>query len=83
MSQQNVEVVRRAFAAFEGGDLDRLRDLVTDDLIVFRAEPDGATSHGLGGFLELTAEWTEGFRDWKMSIYAHEDEALDAAGLSE
>jgi len=25
MSQENVEVVRRAFAAFEGGDLDRLR----------------------------------------------------------
>ena len=130
MSQENVEVVRRAFAAFEDGDLVRLRDLVTDDLIVYRAEPDGATSHGLDGFLELTAEWTEGFRDWtpvpeeftdagrgvlvrvrqsargeasgvpiaddfwfvyefrgariaRMSIYAHEVDALEAAGLSE
>ena len=130
MSRENVEVVRRAFAAFEDGDLDRLRDLVTDDLIVYRAEPDGATSHGLDGFLELTAEWTEGFRDWtpvpeeftdagrrvlvrvrqsargeasgvpiaddfwfvyefwgariaRMSIYAHEADALEAAGLSE
>jgi ketosteroid isomerase-like protein len=130
MSQENVQIVRRGFAAFEGGDLDRLRELVTDDLIVYRAEPDGATSHGLDGFLQLTAEWTEGFRDWtpvpeeftavgkqvlvrvrqsaqgrasgvpiaedfwfvfefrgariaRMSIYAHEAEALEAAGLRE
>jgi ketosteroid isomerase-like protein len=64
MSQENVELVRRAFAAFDAGDLGRLRDLVTDDLIVYRADPDGATSRGLEGFLQLTAEWTEGFRDW-------------------
>jgi ketosteroid isomerase-like protein len=130
MSQENLEVVRSAFAAFEAGDLDRLRELVTDDLIVYRADPDGATSHGLEGFLALTADWTEGFRDWnpvpeqftdagervlvrvrqsaqgeasgvpldeawwfvyeirggriaRMSIHAHEAEALQAAGLSE
>jgi ketosteroid isomerase-like protein len=64
MSQENVEVVRSAFAAFGDADLDRLRDLVTDDVIVFRADPDGATSHGLDGFLQLTAEWTENFMDW-------------------
>jgi ketosteroid isomerase-like protein len=64
MSQENVELVRSAFAAFGDGDIDRLRELVTDDLIVYRAHPDGATSHGLDGFLELTAEWTEGFSDW-------------------
>jgi ketosteroid isomerase-like protein len=130
MSRENVEVVRRSFAAFENGDLDRLRDLVTDDLIVYRAEPDGATSLGLNGFLQLTADWTEGFTDWtplpqeftdagqrvlarvrqsargeasgvpvaddfwfvfefrgariaRMSIYAHESDALEAAGLEE
>ena len=130
MSRENLEIVRRSFAAFETGDLDRLRDLVTDDLVVYRAEPDGATAHGLEGFLQLTEEWTEGFTDWtpvpqeftdagrrvvvrvrqsargeasgvpvtddfwfvfefrgariaRMSIYAHEAEALEAAGLSE
>jgi ketosteroid isomerase-like protein len=64
MSQENVELVRRAFSAFEAGDLGRLGDFVTEDLIVYRADPDGATSRGLEGFLELTAEWTEGFSDW-------------------
>ena len=34
MSQENVETVRSAFAAFGDGDLERLRYLVTDDLIV-------------------------------------------------
>jgi ketosteroid isomerase-like protein len=129
MSEQHIETVRLAFAAFEGGDLDRLRDLVTEDLIVYRADPDRATSRGLDGFLRLTADWTENFRDWtplledvtdagdrvlvrvrqfargeasgipiaedfwfvyefrgariaRMSIYAHEPEALEAAGLS-
>ena len=128
MSQENVEIVRRAFAAFEDGDLDRLGDLVTDDLVVYRAEPDGATSHGLDGFLQLTRDWTEGFTNWipvpqeftdagkrvlvriqqsargeasgvpltedwwfvyefreariaRMSIYSHESDALEAAGL--
>jgi ketosteroid isomerase-like protein len=128
MSQENVEIVRRGFAAFAAGDLESVRNLVTDDLIVYRAEPDGAISHGLEGFLQLTAEWTEGFTDWspvpeeftdagshvlvrvrqsaqgkasgvpiaedfwfvyeireariaRMSIYAREAEALEAAGL--
>ena len=54
MSRENVELVRSAFAAFQAGDLDRLSDLVTEDLTVYRADPDGATAHGLDGFLELT-----------------------------
>jgi len=51
MSQENVEVVRRAFAAFEG-----------DFWFVYEFR---------------------GARIAKMSVYAHEDEALEAAGLSE
>jgi ketosteroid isomerase-like protein len=64
MSQERINVVRSAFAAFGDGDLVRLSDLVSDDVVVYRAEPDGATSHGLDGFLQLTAEWTEDFLDW-------------------
>jgi ketosteroid isomerase-like protein len=64
MAQEDVEVVRGAFAAFENRDLDRLGDLVTEDVSVYRADPDGATAHGMSGFLQLTAEWTEDFTDW-------------------
>ena len=37
---------------------------MADDLVTYRADPDGATYHGKEGFLEATADWTEGFSDW-------------------
>jgi ketosteroid isomerase-like protein len=64
MSQENVEVVRRGFAAFEHGDLSQMLDLMADELVTYRADPDGATYHGREGFLQATADWTEGFSDW-------------------
>ena len=67
MSQENVELVRAAFAAFERGDLTGRFDLVADDLVVYRADPDDSTFHGKEGFLEATAEWTEGFSEWAVA----------------
>jgi ketosteroid isomerase-like protein len=64
MSQENVEVVRAGFAAFERGDVTEMLDLMADQLVVYRADPDDATFHGKEGFLEATAEWTEGFSEW-------------------
>ena len=64
MSQENVDLVRAGFAAFERGDMTGMLDLLADDLVVYRADPDGATYRGKEGFLEATADWTEGFSDW-------------------
>ena len=64
MSQENVEIVRRAFEAFAEDDLGGMLDLVADDLITIRPDPDGATYHGKEGFLQATADWIEGFQDW-------------------
>jgi ketosteroid isomerase-like protein len=66
MSQENVEVVRSGFSAFEQGDVSRMLDLMAGDLVTYRADPDGATYHGKEGFLEATADWTEGFSDWSV-----------------
>ena len=66
MSQESVALVRSGFTAFEQGDLTGMLDLMTDDLVTFRADPDGATYHGKEGFLEATADWTEGFSDWSV-----------------
>jgi ketosteroid isomerase-like protein len=65
MSQENVEIVRSAFAAFERGDASELTDLMADDLVIHRAEPDNAFYYGKEGFFEATADWIEGFDDWK------------------
>ena len=64
MSQENVEIVRGAFAAFERGDMGHILDLMADDLVTHRVEPDNALYHGKEGFFEATADWTEGFDDW-------------------
>jgi ketosteroid isomerase-like protein len=64
MSQENIALVRSGFSAFEQGDLSRLLDLLADGLVTYRADPDGATYHGKEGFLEATADWTEGFSEW-------------------
>lgn len=74
MSQENVEIVRRAFAAFEEGDVSQMLDLATDDLITYRADPDRAEYHGKEGFFEVTADWIEGFRDWSVTA----EEFMDA-----
>ena len=66
MWQESVALVRSGFAAFEQGDLSGMLDLMADDLVTYRADPDGATYHGKEGFLEATADWTEGFSDWSV-----------------
>jgi ketosteroid isomerase-like protein len=66
MSEESVALVRSGFAAFQQGDLSAMLDLMADDLVTYRADPDGATYHGKEGFLEATADWTEGFSDWSV-----------------
>jgi ketosteroid isomerase-like protein len=66
MSQENVDLIRAGFAAFERGDVSQMLDLMADELVVYRADPDGATFHGKEGYFEATAEWTEGFSEWSV-----------------
>jgi ketosteroid isomerase-like protein len=46
MSQANVELVRAGFTAFERGDMTAMLNLMSDQLVVYRADPDAATFHG-------------------------------------
>jgi uncharacterized protein len=66
MSQLNVEIVRAGFDVFQEGDLSDMLDLMADDLITYRTDPDGATYHGKDGFLQATADWTEDFSEWSV-----------------
>jgi ketosteroid isomerase-like protein len=67
MSQENVEIVRSAFAAFEQGHVSEMLELVADNLITHRVEPDDAIYHGKEGFLQATTDWIEGFEDWTVT----------------
>jgi ketosteroid isomerase-like protein len=66
MSQENVEVVRRGFEAFQRHGPDALLDLLSDDVTTYRADPDGATFDGKAGFRDATADWTENFSEWQV-----------------
>jgi ketosteroid isomerase-like protein len=66
MSQENVEIVRRSLEAFERGGPDAMLELFSDDVVIYRADPDGATFDGKAGFRDAAADWTEDFSDWQV-----------------
>jgi ketosteroid isomerase-like protein len=74
LSRENVEIVRRGYAAFERGDLAAVLENASPDILTYRAEPEGATWHGPGGLLEALADWTEGVEQFSAST----DEFIDA-----
>ena len=67
MSQENVEIVRRAFEAYERGDLAGMLKDAHPDQIIYRADPDGLTYHGPEGFLQAFADWVEGFEEFSVT----------------
>src|SRR5262245_12397458 len=66
MSEENVEIVRRGFEAFQRGGPEAMLDLFSDDLITYRADPDGATFDGKAGFRAAVDDWTEDFSEWQV-----------------
>ncbi len=64
MSQENVEVVRRSFEAFNARDIDELVTLFAEDceLLPFRAQLEGNVYRGHEGLRRFAREGDE---DWK------------------
>jgi ketosteroid isomerase-like protein len=59
MSQENMEIVRRGFAAWEQGDLEAHLRFIHEDVVCSRVAPliNPKTYHGLEGYLEFAGEW--------------------------
>jgi ketosteroid isomerase-like protein len=80
MSQENVEIVRRTYEAYERGDLEEVRKAVDPELVTCRWELDAATYHGWDGLLAALAEWVEGFDQFVLTgeefIDANEDQVI-------
>jgi ketosteroid isomerase-like protein len=74
MSQENVEIVRRGWEAFERGDLTGLLETMSDEVVSRRIGLDTITYHGKEGYLELTTDWNEGFAEWSATA----EEFIDA-----
>ena len=78
MSQENVEFVRRAWEAYEGGDLSAALETFSPDLMTYIAPPIplAGTYRGPEGFLQVTLDWAEGFDE----LIATAEEHIDAGG---
>src|SRR5436190_11362517 len=74
MSQENVEIVQRTYAAFERGDISAVLADADPALVTYRADPEAATWHGPEGFLQALADWTEGFDQFSATA----EEFIDA-----
>src|SRR4051794_33748238 len=67
MSQENVEIVRRAFEIRDEGDYEALRPFLDDELVTRRlGSADPGTWRGPEGLRQSSAEWVEGFDAFTM-----------------
>ena len=66
MSEENVEIIKRNYAAFDRGDIDAIL-AETDPGVALHAHPlgDEGKYEGHEGFLRLVANWTEQFEDFE------------------
>ena len=76
MSRENVEIVRRGFAAWEADDLAGVLAMFDEGLVTRRLAPmpDPGTWHGPEGALEVAAEWMDTFDEFSMKA----EEFIDA-----
>jgi uncharacterized protein len=71
MSQENVEIVRTAFTAFDRGDIEAVLRLCAEDIVITQPpELPGvsAKQRGHRGVLEAFAIWPEQWEDYRMKI---------------
>jgi ketosteroid isomerase-like protein len=63
MSEENLNLVRRGWEAYEGGDLPTVLELFSPGLITYVAPPIPVAGiyHGPEGLLQLTLDWAESF----------------------
>jgi ketosteroid isomerase-like protein len=71
MSEENVAIVRRAFDAYVGGDIDAVLRLCAEDIVVTQApEVPGVSpqQHGHDGVLDAFRIWPEQWDDFEIEI---------------
>jgi ketosteroid isomerase-like protein len=76
MSQENVEIVRRAYEAFAEPDMEAVMTLVDPEaeIDVTRTHLDGRVFHGHEGLAELLGSWVEVWDEFSAELV----EVLDA-----
>ena len=71
MSQEKVEIVRSAFAAFDQGDMEGVLRFCDEDIVITQPRELPGVSHeqhGHRGVLEAMAIWPEQWDDFRIEI---------------
>jgi ketosteroid isomerase-like protein len=70
MSQENIEIVKRAFDGFASGELDATLACLTADYVLypFPEWPDESEYRGHEGYRRALGLWTENFDDFNMEV---------------
>jgi ketosteroid isomerase-like protein len=70
MSQENVEIVRRAYAAFNRGDAEGLDEVISADCVMDWSQsqgPEKGVYHGLDGAVKWIAAVREAFEEFELA----------------
>jgi ketosteroid isomerase-like protein len=69
MSQENVEILQRGWAAWERGDMATALADHREDIVVTRVAPlpDAVAYHGRDGMMRMLADWVEQFDEFEMA----------------
>src|SRR5471032_493874 len=70
MSQENVEIVQRGFAAYLRGDIPAMLDAFAATVLVTTRpdQPDAHDFHGHAGLMEQLTEWVDTWDDFSIEI---------------
>jgi ketosteroid isomerase-like protein len=72
MSEENVEIIRKVFAAFDQGDIEAVLRLCDEDIVIAQpAEMSGLINpqqRGHQGVLEAFAIWPEQWDDFRVEV---------------
>jgi ketosteroid isomerase-like protein len=77
MSQQNIELMLAALAAYFGGDEQALRELTAPGVTVTTRpdQPDHREHHGVDGLIAFLGEWAEAWDEYSFEVVQIRDSA--------
>jgi ketosteroid isomerase-like protein len=73
MSQENVEIVRSIYAAWERGDFSSAEWADPDIELVFAGGPDPASWTGLAGMAEAMRSWISAWEDFRIEAMKYRE----------
>ncbi len=72
MSQENVEIVRQVYEAFQRGDSEKVMNLISPDIELHGTSgglSDGSVARGIEAVRQTLEPWNE---DWETKLSPHE-----------